>query len=78
MMKRHKYSLVYAKDLSVPPGGSTGNNEMIEFTSLWEGLKYVIQTKAARAAIRAGRYYWIRIVPKAPQTTPQSDEESFS
>lgn len=78
MMKRHKYGLVYAKDLSVPPGGSTGNNEMVEFTSLWEGLKYVVQTKAARAAIRAGRYYWIRIVPKAPPTAPHADEESFS
>jgi hypothetical protein len=63
-LKRHKYSLVYAKDLSVPPGGSTGNNEMVEFASLWAGLKYIVQTKAARAAIMVGRYYWIRIVPK--------------
>lgn len=77
-MKRHKYSLVYAKDLSVPPGGATGNNEMVEFTSLWAGIKYVAQTKAARAAIRAGRYYWIRIVSKAETARAQTDEESFS
>jgi hypothetical protein len=65
--KRHKYSLVYAKDLTVPPGGSTGNNEMVEFSSLWAAIKYVGQTKAARAAIRADRYYWIRIVRGAEQ-----------
>lgn len=62
-MKRPKYSLVYAKDLSIPPGGSNGNNEMVEFPSMWAGIKYVAKTKAARAAISAGRYYWIRIVP---------------
>lgn len=67
-MKCHKYSLVYAKDFSVPPGGSIGNNEVVEFTSLWAGLKYVVQTRAARAAIRAGRYHWIRIVPTASKS----------
>ena len=61
VQKKHKYSLVYAKDLTVPPGGSTGNNEMIGFPSLWAAIKYVAQTKAARAAIRADRFYWIRI-----------------
>ena len=75
-MKRHKYSLVYAKDLAVPPGGSTGNNEMVEFSSLWEALKYVAQTKAARAAIRADRYYWIRIVPKDAATKARTEEGS--
>ena len=66
-MKHSKYSLVYAKDLSIPAGDSTSNNEMIEFPSLWAGIKYVAKTKVARAAIRAGRFYWIRIVPaKAP------------
>lgn len=59
-----KYSLIYAKDLSVPPGGTTGNNEMVEFASLWAGLRYIVQTKAARAAIKAGRYYWLRIQTK--------------
>jgi len=76
--KRPKYSLVYAKDLAVPPGGSTGNNAMIEFFSLWEALKYVAQTKAARAAIKASRYYWIRIVPKAAATKARNDEGSSS
>lgn len=74
--KRPKYSLIYAKDLAVPPGGSTGNNEMIEFFSLWEALKYVAQTKAARAAIKAGRYYWIRIVPKAAETKAETEGSS--
>lgn len=70
-MKLPKYSLLYAKDLSIPPGGSTGNNEMVEFTSLWEGIKYVARTKAARTAIRAGRYCWIRIAT-APHGTKGS------
>jgi len=77
-MTHHKYSLIYAKDLSIPPGGATGNNEMVEFTSLWAGIKYVVQTKAARAAIRAGRYYWIRIVQKSTPTKPPADEGSLS
>ena len=77
-MKHHKYSLVYAKDLAVPAGGSTGNNEIVEFTSLWAEIKCVAQTNAARAVIRAGRYYWIRIVSKAETARAQTDEESFS
>jgi hypothetical protein len=77
-MKRPKYSLIYAKDLSAPPGGSTGNNALVEFTSLWAGIKYVAQTKAARAAIRADRYCWIRIVPKASRPKTQADKGSSS
>ena len=28
-----KWSLMYAKDLNIPPGGTSGNTEMREFTS---------------------------------------------
>lgn len=62
--RRMKYGLMYAKDLSVPPG-TPGNTELVDFTSLWGVLRHVAQTKAARAAVLAGRSQLIKIVPKA-------------
>jgi hypothetical protein len=69
-MRKTKYGLMYAKDLSVPPG-TTGNTEMVEFTSLWRALKYIVQTKPARAAVLADRWHLLKIVPKAERATQE-------
>jgi hypothetical protein len=60
-VKKTKYALMYARDLSIPP--SAGNSELVEFTSLFGLLRFIIKTPAVRAAIKADRYHWIRIVP---------------
>jgi hypothetical protein len=56
-----KHVLLYAKDLSIAPGGATGNTEMLEFSSLWRALRHIARTKAARRAVLAGRFQWLRV-----------------
>lgn len=63
-MNQAKWALMYAKDLSIPPGGSTGNTEMVEFRSFFGLMWFVIRDKIARAAVTAGRVRVIKIVDK--------------
>lgn len=65
-MRRKKYALMYAKDLAIPPGGATGNTELVEFRSLWAAAKYIIATKPARRSIIAGRFFWMQVGARTP------------
>ncbi len=53
---------MYAKDLSIPPGGTSGNTEMTGFNSLFGMISFVVRDKVARAAVIAGRVQIIKIV----------------
>lgn len=61
MSAQTKWMLVYARNLTVPPGGSTGGNETAEFRSFLGLVLFVIRNRAARAAVRAGRIKIIEV-----------------
>lgn len=62
MSDKPKWSLMYAKDLKIPPGGTSGNTEMAEFTSFLSMISFVIRDKVARASVLANRVQIIQIV----------------
>lgn len=62
--KEPKYMIMFPKDLSVPPGGLTGNTEIKEFSSLLDIVRFVTRSQVARTAIGTGRFRFFQIKNK--------------
>jgi hypothetical protein len=66
MKKNAKYALMYAKNLSVPPGDPQCDTGMEEFRTFIGLLWFVIHDKAAWKALGAGRAIYIKIRNGSP------------
>jgi len=64
-MSAPKYALMYAKDITRPPGEAAA--EIVEFDSRWRMLWFIIRDKTARSAVLAQRYHVFRVASDETQ-----------
>lgn len=60
-VKKAKYALIYAKDVSIPRGADPENTVMVHFHWIGALAWYVMRNPTARAAIKAERFQLIKI-----------------